>query len=232
MSSGTRDFLIDTLLNGIRSVRREPACTGIDLTGSECRASGICVLRNRDALLSLARTDDEIFRAVDAAGIGLVSIDSSLSLPAGRCCAEDTCECRKYGIMRECERVLRKRGIRVYPPLIRSMQNLTLRGIRLAGALREQGYEVIESYPGATQDLLHIPRKKTDLSLLHSGLKGTGIHMPAGGEQATHDELDALTSALAGYFYLAGWYEAIGNTAEGYLILPDMGRVSRNQKKP
>jgi len=46
----------------------------------------------------------------------------------------------------------------------------------------------------------------------------------------THDELDALTSALAGYFYLAGWYEAIGNPAEGYLILPDTNRMPQNRE--
>jgi predicted RNase H-like nuclease len=35
-----------------------------------------------------------------------------------------------------------------------------------------------------------------------------------------HDELDALTSALVGFLYLAGSYEAIGNIDEGYLIIP------------
>jgi len=40
-------------------------------------------------------------------------------------------------------------------------------------------------------------------------------------DHGTHDELDALTSALVGYFYLAGSYEAIGNAMEGYPILPD-----------
>jgi predicted nuclease with RNAse H fold len=112
MPAGVSDLLIDTLIAGIRSAHKQPGCTGIDLTGSERRASGICVLRGRDAILSLIRTDEEIPDTIDAAGIDLVSIDSSLGLSAGRCCADDTCECRKYGIMRECERILRKRGIR------------------------------------------------------------------------------------------------------------------------
>lgn len=38
-------------------------------------------------------------------------------------------------------------------------------------------------------------------------------------DHGTHDELDALTSALVGYFYLPGSCEAIGNATEGYLIL-------------
>ena len=53
--------------------------------------------------------------------------------------------------MRESERELKRRGVNVYPCLIRSMQRLTARGIRLAGTLRERGLPVIESYPGAAQ---------------------------------------------------------------------------------
>ena len=225
MTPGTPAFLIDTLLAGISSVHKDASCVGIDLTGSELRPTGICVLQGKDAILSITRTDEEILSAVDAAGTGLVAIDSSLGLPAGRCCAEDTCECRKYGIMRECERILRRRGIRVYPTLIKSMQELTMRGLHLAGILREQGHEVIESYPGAIQDILGIPRKKTDIAQLRVGLNGTGIRISAGEGQVTHDELDALTAALGGYFYRAGWYEAIGDAEEGYLILPDLARI-------
>ena len=36
----------------------------------------------------------------------------------------------------------------------------------------------------------------------------------------THDELDAVTSALVGHFYLADQYEAIGADDEGYMIIP------------
>ena len=221
MSSNPPALLIDTLLAGIQSAHKDPACTGIDLAGSKRRSTGICGLTGRNAVLSLAQSDDEILRHVDAAASGLVAIDSSLGLPAGRCCAEDTCACRKYGIMRECERVLRKRGIRVYPTLIKSMQKLTLRGIHIASILREQGYEVIESYPGAIQDILSIPRKKADPARLMDELEKTGTRIFARNERITHDELDALTAALGGYFYLAGWYEAFGNAEEGYLILPD-----------
>ena len=61
--------------------------------------------------------------------------------------------------MRECERELKRRGVNVYPCLIPSMQKLTARGIRLARSLRERGIPVIESYPGAAQDIMRIPRK-------------------------------------------------------------------------
>jgi predicted nuclease with RNAse H fold len=220
---------VDTLIREINRLGKTPSCIGIDLTGSERRASGMCILKGQNARLSLARSDEEIIRIIDSAGTGLVSIDSSLGLPAGRCCVNDSCECRKHGIMRESERILRKRGIRIYPTLIKSMQQLTMRGIRLAGVLRDNGYEIIESYPGGTQDILNIPRKKTEPVHLMSGLSDMRITMYADRERIVHDELDALTSALVGYFYLSGWYEAVGNSTEGFLILPDLSAVDKEK---
>jgi dephospho-CoA kinase len=81
---------------------------------------------------------------------------------------------------------------------------------------------VIESYPGVAQDLLHIPRKRNKkgdgyIPLLN-GLKNFGIQDMK--SDISHDEADAITSALVGYFYLADIYIGIGNEKEGYLIVP------------
>src|SRR5439155_9544460 len=122
-----------------------------------------------------------------------------------RCCASDSCRCRSsFGIARECERILWKRGVRVYPCLLPSMQALTLRGIRLATQLREFGINVIESYPGAAQDIMRIPRKRASLTDLRDGLVAFGLGGPFVNSVLGHDELDAITSALVGYFYLTG----------------------------
>jgi len=152
----------------------------------------------------------------------IISIDSPLSLPTGRHCEDDSCECRKYGITRKCERILKERGINVYPCLIKSMQKLTMRGIRLARAFEGKGFQVIESYPGAAQDIMGLPRKRVDLKALEIDLMNMGIKPSSNKETVTHDEIDALTSALVGYFYLAGDYEAIGDIKENYLIIPDL----------
>jgi hypothetical protein len=53
------------------------------------------------------------------------------------------------------------------------------------------------------------------MSLLDFGITGSLEK-----ETPTHDELDAITSAIVGYCYLAGDYEALGNDVEGYLIVP------------
>lgn len=216
------DIKIEGLLQRIKSKGLSPISVGIDLSGSGKRKSGICVLKGKEAYLDVARTDEDILSKTINAKPTVISIDSPLSLPEGRCCPEDSCECRKYGITRECERILKKRGINVYPCLIGSMQNLTMRGIRLADTFQKQGFEVIESYPGAAQDIMGFPRKRIDLDELEIDLMNMGIKPVSGRETVTHDEIDALTSALVGYFYLAGNYEAIGKAEEGYLIIPDL----------
>jgi len=69
---------------------------------------------------------------------------------------------------------------------------------------------------------MNIPRKKTEPALLKSGLSAMGFILYSDRDSINHDEIDALTSALVGYFYLSGWYEAVGNAREGFLILPDL----------
>ena len=47
-----------------------------------------------------------------------------------------------------------------------------------------------------------------------------GITGPYLTEHVTHDEVDAITSALVGLFYLADDYIALGTPSEDYLIVP------------
>ncbi|MBE0616456.1 MAG: DUF429 domain-containing protein, partial [Proteobacteria bacterium] len=145
---------------------------GIDLSGGEARHSGWCLLEGARATTGRLYTDSEILRATVGAKPHLVSIDSPLSLPEGRVSVSDDDPGREeYGILRRCERTLKKRGVNVYPCLLPSMQNLTARGIRLAKELRAMGIPVIESYPGAAQDIMDIPRKGQSVELLAFGLR-------------------------------------------------------------
>jgi len=77
------------------------------------------------------------------------------------------------------------------------MQNLTLRGIALRRAISDLPHRprVIESYPGAAQDILSIPRKQKGLDLLREGLRRLGLRCK-GLETRSHDEMDAITSAV------------------------------------
>ena len=194
---------------------------GIDLTGSEKRPSGWCVLRGSEAETSLVSADEEIFTSTMAQRPALVSIDSPLSIPFGRVRVEDDDPGReKFGIMRQCERELKRRGINVYPCLLPSMQGLTRRGMRLAARFRSVGMPVIESYPGAAQDIMGIPRKGAGTEFLKQGLADFGIRGRFLEHTVSHDELDAITSAIVGSFFLAGCCEALRGPSEGALIVP------------
>ena len=172
---------------------------GIDLTGSESRGSGWCLLDGSRAETTVLFTDDEILDETIRVRPHLVSIDSPLCLPRGRISVDDADPARdEFGIMRESERELKRRGVNVYPCLIRSMQKLTARGIRLAGMLRDRGIPVIESYPGAAQDIMRIPRKGAGPEWLRQGLIDFGVSGDFEKGNVTHDALDATTSALEG----------------------------------
>jgi len=205
--------LVVQLLAKCPEITKPPRIVGIDLTGSEKRATGWALMDGASATTKSIRTDEELIRETLAARPDLVSIDSPLSLPEG------------YGapdvpIYRKCELALKRMGISVFWCLLPSMEMLTRRGIKLAHELRQAGCKVIESYPGAAQDILGIPRKKASLEELKRGLFRAGITGDFVTADITHDEVDAITSALVGLFYLADEYIALGTASEDYLIVP------------
>ena len=218
-----RRVIISDLL--IPSRRGPLKVIGIDLTGSEKRPSGWCLLSGHEAKTARINSDDELIALSIAAGPHLISIDSPLSLPSGRICVEDSDPGRaQFGIIRYCERVLKRRGVNVYPALLPSMQRLTARGIALAERFRKLGLPVIESYPGAAQDIMRIPRKRKGLEYLEQGLKEFGVTGDYCGGSVSHDELDAITSAIVGVFFWASKAERIGPDpfSDEALIIPDL----------
>lgn len=201
---------------------------GIDLTGSEARPTGWCSLDGNRAQTCTISTDDEIMSKTISEKPDMVSIDSPLCLPFGRQTVFDDDPTRdEFGIMRQCERELKRRGVNVYPSLLPSMQRLTARGIKLAGAFREIGIPVIESYPGAAQDIMRIPRKGAGEEWLKLGLSDFGVTGAYRKTKVTHDELDAITSALVGTFHLAELSEELGTKEEPPLVIPRLQVTSR-----
>jgi uncharacterized protein YprB with RNaseH-like and TPR domain/predicted nuclease with RNAse H fold len=203
-----------------------PRIVGIDLTGSERRATGWALLDGCTTSTQSLRTDDDLIRETVAARPNIVSIDSPLSLPEG---VTDPDSVGDHPIYRKCELALKRMGISVFWCLLPSMKSLTTRGMRLAAELRNQGLRVIESYPGAAQDLLGIPRKGASLDELKRGMGRIGIGGEYLTESVTHDEVDAITSALVGLFYLADDYIALGTPNEEYLIVPRVPSINYNK---
>jgi predicted nuclease with RNAse H fold len=204
---------VQQLLERCPKLDRRPRIVGIDLTGSEKRATGWALMDGPKATTKSISTDADLIAETLAAQPDIVSIDSPLSLPEPQGAAATP-------IYRKCELALKRMGISVFWCLLPSMKMLTHRGIKLARELRSAGCNVIESYPGAAQDILGIPRKKASLQELKWGLSRAGITGDFLTASITHDEVDAITSALVGLFYLANDYIALGTPVEEYLIVP------------
>ncbi len=188
---------------------------GIDLTAGD-KATGIALLDGFDVQTCSLTTDEEILRFVAEKSPQIVSIDSPLGLPGGGITIDPAA-----GIVRVAERDLASVGIPAYPALIDSMKSLTLRGIGLRRAIQQLPLapHVIESYPGAAQDILSIPRKQKGLDLLREGLRRLGL-TGSGLDTASHDEMDAITSAIVGRYFESGQFEPMGIPSEAQLVVP------------
>ena len=97
---------------------------------------------------------------------------------------------------------------------------LTKRGMELRNVLERRGLRVIESFPGAVQDLLGMPRKQEGLEKLRRSLILYGVRGQLTRGKMTGDELDAITCAVVGKIFLEGDHLAIGDPEEGLMILP------------
>jgi uncharacterized protein len=191
---------------------------GVDLAGSPRRPTGVCVLRGLSARTHVAFTDAEIFSAIDRARPDLVPMDAPLSLPVGRTTIQD----RSGPHFRRCDLELRRRGIRFFPVTLGPMRMLTERGLSLKAKIETLGYRVVECYPGGAQDVWGLPRQHRDRPGLRRGLEALGVRGLT--EAMTGDELDAVTAALVGRWYLLGQGETLGG--EGGIIMPFGGRES------
>ena len=190
---------------------------GIDLAGSPKRPTGICVLRNLMAKTHVVFSNDDILDFVKEARPALVAIDAPLSLPKGRRTVHD----RSGEHLRACDRELLRRGIRFFPVTLGPMRMLTERGLALKRTLAAMGYQAVECYPGAAQDLWGIPRQHKDRLGLLNGLRKLGLRGLK--KSATSDELDAATAALVGRWSLLGQGLMLGGKT-GILIPAFEGR--------
>jgi hypothetical protein len=191
---------------------------GIDLAGSERRNTGFCVMdADMHCRTEILHSDVEIIDMTIRSSPSVVSIDAPLFLPKGRKSIDE----RGPPHFRECDRELLRMHIRFFPISLGPMRLLTARGLKLRASLEARDIEVIESFPGAVQDLLHMPRKQGGLLRLAKALREYGIDLGKPDREFNGDELDAATSALVALLYKRGTYRAIGDPEEGLMILPE-----------
>ncbi|MSS71427.1 MAG: DUF429 domain-containing protein [Candidatus Latescibacteria bacterium] len=194
------------------SKRNALTIVGIDLAGSPRRPTGVCVLRGLKAQTQVLYSDEEILDLIRQTQPALVPIDAPLSLPAGRRTIHD----RNGEHYRECDRELQRRGLRFFPITLGPMRMLTERGLKLRAEIETLGFRAVECFPGAAQDVWAIPRKQHDLEGLREGLRALKVKGIT--DAATNDELDAVTGALAGQWFLMGKGEMLGG--EDGIVMP------------
>ncbi len=104
---------------------------------------------------------------------------------------------------------------------------LARRGERLAGMLREAGWEPLEVYPFATLRLLGLPTegKRTQLGRrrIHHALQEIvpGLDHP----DASEHQLDAIVCALTARLWRQGRARTVGAADEGLMVIPDITAV-------
>ncbi len=186
---------------------------GLDLAGVETRPTGFCVLVGMKAETSLLYTNDEVLKKTEESKPKVIAIDAPLSLPPGRKSIEE-----RTGVhLRESDRELLRRGIKFFPITLGPMRKLTERGMHLKDIFESRHFTVIEVYPGGAQDILGIPRKQQGLDKLKAGLEKQGIE---GLKEGLSDhELDAVTCALVGKFFLEGKSVTYGAPEQG-IVMP------------
>ncbi len=205
--------------------RKRLKYVGLDLAGSPHRPTGGCTIdETMKVLCCVLHTDEEILDFVRRSRAKHVAVDAPLALPKSRHCLGEHCRGRAH--FRGCDRVLMRMGIKFFPITIGPMRTLTARGIHLKKRLERLQLEVFETYPGAAQDLLGIPRKQRGLGELQRALVELGCKGDITARDLTGDELDAINCALVAKECAEGSYLAIGDPSEIMMILPRFGKES------
>ncbi len=112
----------------------------------------------------------------------LVAIDAPLSVPS-------------KGALRQVEREARRLGLRLLPPLMGAMRELTSIGVSIRRVLEGRGIRVIEVHPSSTLRLAKVPIDKV---------------VRWANRSLSEDQLDSIVAALTGLAYLLGNYIVIG----------------------
>lgn len=174
---------------------------GLDLAGLPSNPTGFALLSNRKFKTGLVHYDEEIFELFSRRRSTLAAIDAPLSLPI-------------KGNLRQADRLLIKRGLRVFPPTFAGMKKLTDRGILVAAELRKMEIRVIEVHPRTSGVILFgTAERKEWLKRLRK--KGLMV-----GRDLSEHEADAIMAALTGGLYLKGSTEEVGTFDEGAIVIP------------
>ncbi len=187
---------------------------GIDLAGSEKRATGIAYFEDHKIKTNVVFKNEEILTI--AKDFTEIFIDAPLTLPKTRKSLEEN-----NGIhFREFEIKLRKFGIKILPSTLGPMRMLTKRAMDLKDLLQKQNKKVYEVFPMGFYQIMNIKSKqKNQIVKLYKDL---GYHLD--NKNFTQDELDAIACLLTGEMFKKNqaW---ILEGDDGTIILPQKKNV-------
>ncbi|NWF77522.1 MAG: DUF429 domain-containing protein [Chloroflexi bacterium] len=211
-----------------------PTFFGIDLTSAEAKPSACLGLDSESQLVYLGflTKDKDIIALLDFYSPQVIAIDAPLSLPLGLCCLEETCLCQpKFPRKnRQCDQELRQHGIPCYPTSKKTfVKDLIYRGIELKTRIKrevQQAGQVIEVYPFASKVRLFgktLPRKTTKqgMCFLREKLGEILPSLKPYSDILDHDLCDAAVAAYTALLYHQNRVEALGNSKEGLIFIPD-----------
>jgi predicted nuclease with RNAse H fold len=211
-----------------------PTFLGINLTSTEAKPSACVGLDNKSQLIYLGflTKNRDIVALVNFCSPQVTAIDAPLNLPLGLCCLEESCPCQpKFPRKnRQCDQELRQQRIPCYPTSKKTfIKDLIYRGIELKTSIgREvkQAGQVIEVYPFASKVRLFcktMPRKTTKqgMSFLRDKLEDVLPCLKPYLGMFDHDLCDAAVAAYTALLYHQNRVEALGNSTEGLIFIPD-----------
>ncbi|MEB2793442.1 MAG: DUF429 domain-containing protein [Caldisphaeraceae archaeon] len=153
---------------------------GIDLAASERHPSGVAIINSGLEVLYLGELykDEEILEVITQFSPAIASIDAPLYA--------------KDAGFRDVERIMMKSGFRFLPLSLKSMKELSRRGVKIAEVLRKNGIKVIETHPTSCIKYLGLSFEEL--------LRDVGIIL---NKKVSSHEKDSLISALVSIaFYL------------------------------
>ena len=204
---------------------------GVDLRSSSKNPSAVSVLNCGTEVTELekADTDDDLLMMAERFRPASIAIGAPLGLPEGQCCLETACDCapiNPHRKGRQSELELAQMHISCFPTSKKSIiRALIYRSIRLAGQLRDLGFEVIEVYPHATKVILFgdaVPPKNSARSLvfMKERLPNLVRNLEPRLDSLNPNACDAIINGYTALLHRRNETDRLGNQQEGFLILP------------
>jgi len=178
---------------------------GIDLAATPKNPTGWALWKKKVVSTRHIYRDDEILTFIKNYAPTLVAIDAPLSLP-------------KAKSTRKADKDMHRMGYPVLPPLFPAMKKLAQRAITMTQQIQKLGFPVIEIHPSSTRKALQMPAK--DWATIQAILVQMGLKGDLRKRALTPHELDAATAALTAHLHLKGKTQLVGDTKEGYIVVP------------